>query len=227
MAIEARTITIGLVIPTLNEEPFIAKTLKSVQNQPYIKDIVVVDGGSSDNTLEIVKGFGVDVIQSPRGRGIQLETGWRAVNGDITWFLHADSIPPPNATTLISKAFQDPGVSCTAFHLAFNTSRWDLRLIAFATNLRSSLLKLPYGDQGIAVRRSDLEAVGGLPHWSYLEDVWLIENMRQRGKLKLLPGYIRTSPRYYQKHGIWRAVMRHKKIMTYWHKHRKPMPGEK
>ena len=156
-----------------------------------------------------------------------MEAGWRAVDGDIIWFLHADSVPPPNATSLINEAFQNPAVSCTAFRLAFDTSRWDLRLIAFTTNFRSFVHKLPYGDQGLAVRRNDLEAIGGLPPWSYLEDVWLIENMRQRGRLKLLPGYVRTSPRFYQKHGIWRAVMRHKKIMTYWRKHRKPMPGER
>ena len=107
MAVETRTMTIGLVIPTLNEEPFIATTLKSVLNQPYINDIVVVDGGSSDNTLEIVKELGINIIQSSGGRGVQLEVGWRAVQGDIIWFLHADSLPPPKATSLIIEAFNN------------------------------------------------------------------------------------------------------------------------
>lgn len=220
-----REMTVGIVIPTLNEADTLGSTLTALREQPDVQDILIVDGGSEDDTLDIARAHGVRTMVVAPGRGRQLDEGWRNIKGDIIGFLHADTLLPAGAIEHIRKTLTEPSVSLVAFRLQFDASHWLLRLIAAGANLRSYLFDLPYGDQALAVRRQDLEAVGGLPHWSYLEDVWLTAAMNKRGRVVILPLNIRTSARRYLERGILRTIWRHMKIMAYWYVHKKPLPG--
>ncbi|MBT3233477.1 MAG: glycosyltransferase family 2 protein [Calditrichaeota bacterium] len=216
---------ISVIIPCLNEEPMLERTLSAVIVQDAISDVVVADGGSSDRSIGIAIKNGAKVTVGDSGRGTQLNAGWRASDGEILWFLHADTRPDKRASNLIIDAFKDNETSLTAFRLKFESADTRMRLVSLGANLRSIFSRLPYGDQGLAVRRRDLEKLGGLPNWEYLEDVWLVEQMRRIGRIKILPGSVSTSPRRYKECGVWNTVRQHNKIMKYWNQHHEPMPG--
>ena len=214
---------ISLVIPVLNESEVISGFLKSLKTIEGYDELIIVDGGSTDDTFRIAESQTDKVITSPKGRGIQLDAGWRECSGDIVWFLHADTIPPVNSGQLIKEAFTNQAVSVTAFWLKFDTKRFDMKFFEFCGNVRTFCCKAPFGDQGIAVRRKYLEKLGGIPHWQYLEDVWLVKNMRKLGKLKMLSGHTTTSPRRYLDKGILKTVYQHKKIMMDYRRFGKPV----
>ncbi len=216
---------ISVIIPCLNEEPILEETLAAVRNQDAVSDIVVADGGSTDQSMMIAVRNGARLTVGESGRGIQLNAGWRASDGDILWFLHADSKPDRMASQKILDAFRNSETSITAFRLKFRPLRPSMELVSLGANFRSYFSKLPYGDQGLAVRRGDLEKLGGFPNWQYLEDVWLVEQMRRLGRIKILSGSVSTSPRRYVRNGIWKTVKQHSKIMKYWKRYHEPMPG--
>ena len=215
-------LSLSVVIPTLNEADVIARTLDSVMNMQRVDEVIVADGGSRDDTIAIAEDKGAKIVTSDAGRGVQLDAGWREVSGELIWMLHADSIPPENGVELIKRAFEDVKLSLTSFSLRFDMNRINYSLLAATANLRTRLFRLPYGDQGLAVRRSDLESVGGLPHWQYLEDVWLARQMTKRGRFRLLPGSVVTSTRRYEQHGFISTIIKHKKVMRYYRKQGRP-----
>jgi len=225
MGIEARKMNISVIIPCLNEDPILEHTLSAVRGQDAISDVVVADGGSTDGSIGIAVKNGAKVTVGESGRGVQLNAGWRASEGEILWFLHADSKPEKKASNQIIDAFRDTETSLTAFRLKFVSADTRMKLVSLGANFRSFFSGLPYGDQGLAVRRKDLEKLGGFPNWEYLEDVWLVEQMRKLGRVKILSGSVSTSPRRYKEYGVWNTVKQHNKIMKYWHQHHEPMPG--
>jgi rSAM/selenodomain-associated transferase 2 len=222
---QEKKMKISVVIPTFNEEDNISRTISKVINQPGIVEVIIVDGGSIDNTISIAQNFDVKIISSGKGRGEQLDKGWREAEGDIIWFLHADTFPQKIATEQIFEAFKNRETALTAFYLDFGASQNSLRLIEYFTNIRSLFLKLPYGDQGIAVRRKNLAAINGLPNWPNLEDVYLVSQMKSYGKIQMLQSRVLTSSRRYEKKGIWLTVIRHIRIMIHWWIYRRPLEG--
>lgn len=141
----SRTPTLSIVIPALNERHSIGATLDAVVRLSMHTEVIVVDGGSDDSTREIAHARGAIVIASERGRGLQMHGGASVAQGDVLWFLHADTLVPADAADLIVNAFHDPKVVAGNFDLLFDGQTSAAR---FMTWLYPKLRRLGlfYGD---------------------------------------------------------------------------------
>src|SRR5262249_44435153 len=137
-----------------------------------VDEIVVVDGGSRDGTVDIARRIqGVRGLEAPRGRGPQMNGGARAARGEGLLFLDADGSLPPDATTWVARALAEPGVVAGAFRVrtrADGGRNWLGPLLRLA-DVRSRLTRLPYGDQALFVRRETFERAGGFPDQPLME----------------------------------------------------------
>jgi len=148
------------------------------------------------------------LIQSRPGRASQQNYGARLASGDVLLFLHADSWLQPNCITQIRRALADSRIGFGAFQTVIEADGLVYRLIERGNSLRARVLSMAFGDQGIFVRRSLFDRVGGFPEVQLMEDVFLVRRLRRRSPLCLLPGPLYTSPRRWQKHGVIRQTMR-------------------
>lgn len=208
--------TISVIIPTLNEEASIAATLKSLVSQNLKAEsleVIVADGGSSDRTVEIARRV-VKVVASRPGRGCQMNSGADAASGDILLFLHADTILPANWHEGIISAMTDERVVGGAFSLSIESGRLSHRIIAASANARSRFLGLPYGDQGIFVRKAIFEIMGGYKDLPIMEDVDLVSRLKRLGRLVLLRDKVKTSARRWEKEGVFFTTLRNWLLMT-------------
>jgi rSAM/selenodomain-associated transferase 2 len=188
---------LSIIIPTLNEAEILGRTLGSMKVHPA--EIIVVDSGSQDNTVEIARQHTLHVVNCRPGRGLQQDIGARQSRGDVLVFLHADTQLPPNYQDMIHLALTDPGIVFGAFLLTIHPSKPITDLIALMANLRSRLLKVPYGDQALFVRRSTSFLVGGFRNWPIMEDVDLVRRLHRVGGFKLARGFVQTSARRWEK----------------------------
>lgn len=188
---------ISIIVPTLNEQECIAETIKSLQQLEGEKEIIVVDGGSSDETVSLASSQGAQIITSRPGRGVQMHAGALSASGDVLWFVHADTIPPPHALSEIRKRLESPMVAGGNFGLVFDgPSRAARQLTAIYPMLR--LLGLCYGDSGIFVRREIYDRIGGFRSLALFEDLDLLRRLRAAGKFAHLPCKILTSSRRFE-----------------------------
>jgi rSAM/selenodomain-associated transferase 2 len=198
--------TLSIIIPTLNEENVICKTLPHLLDRKAC-EVIVVDGGSSDTTLALAKEAGCRVISSPKGRGRQMNIGAAAATGEVLLFLHADTQLPDNFLDLIFDAIDRPTFAVGAFSLAIDSPKKSLAAIARFTNLRSRFLHLPYGDQALFTTRRLFNAIGGFPEMEIMEDFVFIQKMKKRGNIIILPECATTSARRWQNVGIVRTTL--------------------
>lgn len=188
---------ISIIVPTLNESSQIAQTLMALEKLEGEKEILVVDGGSDDETVALVQERGIAVAPSNRGRGVQLHVGALHSRGDILWFVHADTLPPARALDEILGAMSDPSVVGGNFGLTFDgSSRAARRLTAIYPMLRR--LNLCYGDSGIFVRRDVYEGIGGFRPFALFEDLDLLKRLRRIGRFAHLECRIVTSSRRFE-----------------------------
>ena len=196
---------VSIIVPTLNEAAQISQTLQALMALAGEKEILVVDGGSEDETVALARGAGVIVIESARGRGVQQHAGAMAARGDVLWFVHADTIAPPNGILDINAALADSAIVGGNFGLTFDgASRAARQLTAIYPALR--WLNLCYGDSGIFVRRSVYEAVGGFREFAVFEDLDLLKRLRRAGRFVHLKTRIVTSSRRFESRnfaGMW------------------------
>ncbi|MBI3611397.1 MAG: TIGR04283 family arsenosugar biosynthesis glycosyltransferase [Nitrospirae bacterium] len=198
---------ISLIIPTLNEAGIIVEGLNAL---PPMKGVerIVVDGGSSDGTAALARPLADQVLITEPGRARQMNAGARAARGDLFLFLHADSHLPEDAFHELLDAVQDPTVVGGAFRLAIDSTRRSLRMVAAVANWRTRLTGVPYGDQGIFVRRSVFERLSGYPEWPIMEDLEFGRRLKKVGKVVLLSNPVTTSSRRWDKEGVWRTTLR-------------------
>ncbi|HEY3453169.1 MAG TPA: TIGR04283 family arsenosugar biosynthesis glycosyltransferase [Bryobacteraceae bacterium] len=195
---------VSIIVPALNEASHIASTLRALQALEGEKEILVVDGGSEDCTVEVANAAGVRVLQSARGRGAQQHAGALQSRGNILWFVHADTIPPPNAISDIVNALHDSSTVGGNFGLLFDGgSRAARQLTGIYPALRR--LNLCYGDSGIFVRRTTYDAVGGFRAFALFEDLDLLRRLRKAGCFVHLDTRIVTSSRRFENRNF--AVM--------------------
>ncbi len=199
------TVTLSIIIPTLNEEHILGQTLSGLLNRKNC-EIIVVDGGSSDATLSLAKSSGCKIFSTSQGRGRQMNFGAAQATGEILIFLHADTMLPGNFPQLVTDAVDLPDFAVGAFSLTINSSKKSLATIAWLTNLRSRFLGLPYGDQAFFIKSSTFAAMGGFPELEIMEDFVFIQKMKKRGRIVTLPERVKTSARRWQNMGIARTT---------------------
>jgi rSAM/selenodomain-associated transferase 2 len=196
---------VSIVVPALNEASHIANTLRALHAVEGEKEVLVVDGGSEDETMAVAAACGAAVLKSAPGRGTQQHAGALAARGCILWFVHADTIPPPCAITDIRAALEDSSVAGGNFGLTFDgPSRAARQLTAIYPTLR--WLNLCYGDSGIFVRRTIYEEIGGFRPFAVFEDLDLLKRLRRAGRFVHLKTRIVTSSRRFENRnfaGMW------------------------
>lgn len=202
---------ISIIIPTLNEEEVIGETLRHLCPGPH--EIVVVDGGSRDHTVEKALNYTSLVFSGPRGRGLQLAEGARRSTSGALLFLHADTRLPKGFEKAVQRALADRKVALGAFRLSFHPADAWLRLVAHMANLRSRVFKMPYGDQALFTRRTDYFRVGGFRELPIMEDVDFVRRMRRIGKVALLREQVMTSARRWEMEGPLYATLRNWTLM--------------
>ena len=198
---------ISIIIPTLNEAGILGNTLAAL---PVREDLerIVVDGGSSDSTVPLAQKIADKVLRSAPGRATQMNAGAAVAQGEILLFLHADSRITLAGLEAVLGAMKNPDLVGGAFRLGIDSTRKVLQLIAAMANWRTQLTRIPYGDQGIFVRRAVFEQFGGYPDLPIMEDLELGRRMKQHGRTVLLPQIILTSSRRWDHEGAWYTTLR-------------------
>lgn len=172
-------------------------------------EIIISDGGSTDRTVEIAKRYtGVRIISSLLGRGAQMNAGALRARGEILLFLHADCILSTKALVNIRDIFEKNRIVGGAFKIKLQSDKFPYRLIEMGINFRSRVFKLPYGDQGLFVKRSVFREMGGFKHMSVCEDLDFICRLKKQGKIAILNERISTSVRRWEDNGILQTTFR-------------------
>jgi rSAM/selenodomain-associated transferase 2 len=199
---------ISIVIPTLNEAANIAAALARLQPlRARGHEVIVVDGGSTDDTERRARPHADQLIDAPRGRAAQMNAGAEHARGDVLLFLHADTVLPDDADRLILDGLRASNRGWGRFDLRIDGRHWLLPLIALGMNLRSRLTRVCTGDQCIFVSRDLFMRLGGYPPIELMEDIALTKRLRCDGPpLRLSPAVI-TSSRRWERHGVARTML--------------------
>lgn len=199
---------LSIIIPTLNESDNIRDTLAALRAlRSRGHEVIVVDGGSRDDTLQAASEDADRVLQSPPGRALQMNAGAEAAAGEVLLFLHADSCLPADADRLIDEA-----LACRKtwghFDVRLSGGHPLFYIIAFFMNLRSRVTGVATGDQAMFVQRARFQAVGGFPHIRLMEDIALSKTLRKRyGYPARIPVKVVTSSRHWETRGIVKTIM--------------------
>ncbi|QXP61081.1 TIGR04283 family arsenosugar biosynthesis glycosyltransferase [Olleya sp. HaHaR_3_96] len=198
---------ISIIIPVLNEAEHITELLYHLIDNASlntIQEIIVVDGGSTDNTVSIIStlGLNIKVLHSEKGRAKQMNIGAKASKGDILYFLHADSFPPNRYDHLILEEIKK-GNNAGCFRLQFDSTHWWLRLASWLTKF--SWRASRGGDQSQFITKALFDDIGGFDE-SYMiyEDNILINELYKRKEFVVINKKLKTSARLYEKHGVWK-----------------------
>jgi rSAM/selenodomain-associated transferase 2 len=207
---------LGVVIPTLNESTCLPGLLSDLATLAIPADIVVADGGSRDDTVVVGRTHGARVVSASRGRALQMNAGAAEVRGEWLCFLHADVRMPEPARWALVDAL-DAECDAAVWRLTIDHPGGWARIMERGALLRDRFGGLPYGDQGLVVRRSLFEAVGGVPKVPIMEDVALIRAVRARASVTRLEAPLVVSPRRWLRQGPYRTWLRNVALIAaYW-----------
>ena len=215
-AAHTRRPTVDLIMPVLDEAAEITQQLTLLQQQRGVRTLIVVDGGSSDDTREMVRArvdedgrigtAKVRLIDAPRGRALQMNAGAAEADADVLLFLHGDTHLPVNAIECVCDAVAG-GAAWGRFDVRLAHAKPLFRVIERLMNLRSALTGVATGDQAIFVRRDVFHMLGGYAPIALMEDVELCTRLKWVGRPARIRTPVRASARRWQIHGILRTVI--------------------
>jgi rSAM/selenodomain-associated transferase 2 len=204
---------VTIIIPVLNDALALRRCLVALSAQASILDteIIVVDGGSDPASQTVALESSARYLTSPRGRAAQMNAGAKLARGAVLWFLHADCVPAPESLAALNEL--SPSVRWGCFRHRIDAPSLMLRVIERADNFRAHWLRLPYGDQGIFVRRDEFERFGGFPPVPLLEDVMLARTLARHVSPCVLKPLLRSDARRWLERGIVRTTLTNWKIL--------------
>lgn len=198
---------LSIVVPALNEANALGATLARLSGaRTRGAEVIVVDGGSTDDTCARAAPLADGVLTAPRGRASQMNAGARAASGDILLFLHADTLAPPAVDRIILDAVGQRPSAWGRFDVAIDGRSPMLRVVAGMMNLRSRLTGIATGDQGIFVTRTLFERIGGYPAIPLMEDIAFSKAARSIAAPRCLYDRLRTSGRRWDQRGVWATI---------------------
>lgn len=206
-------VRISIIIPTRNEAGSIGATIDRAKEGP-VDEIIVVDGASHDDTVAIARQAGAAVLESPPGRGGQLRLGAEAASGDILIFLHADTLLPCGFAEHVRSVVGREDVAAGAFRLRIDSHHRSFRLIERFVSWRSHMLRLPYGDQAMFMRREMYRRAGGFADIPAMEDFNFARRLRRIGRIVIGPPAVETSARGWLERGVWRTTLLNQKCIA-------------
>jgi rSAM/selenodomain-associated transferase 2 len=204
---------LSIIIPTLNAERTLPRTLAALlpgMIEGLVREVIVVDGGSTDRTLEIAESAGVTVVQSEPSRGKQLMVGADQARHDWLLFLHADTVLSEGWYVDVGKFVQGlngTGENAAAFKFALDDAGLTPRIWEYLVAIRCAVFRLPYGDQGLLISQRLYRRVGGYRPFGLMEDVDLIRRIKSV-ELKMLDASATTSAEKFKQNGYFLRSMR-------------------
>ena len=196
---------ISVIMPILNEAKILDETLAKLEDELKNYELIIVDGGSTDGSIEIAEKYGT-VVKSDRGRAKQLNVGAKAASGSVLVFLHADVWLEEGALCAVKRTLSS-GYVGGGFLQKIDGHDPLYRIIEFTANLRGKYQKIFYGDSGIFLSKKDFERLRGFPDVPIMEEIVFSKNMRKLGKTKMIEPRIHISPRRWQAKGIIRTTI--------------------
>jgi rSAM/selenodomain-associated transferase 2 len=208
-------VPVSVIIPTLNEEEWIAGAVESAFTAGAA-EVIVVDGGSFDRTTRFATASGARILLGDRMRARRLNHGAQAASNEALIFLHADTRLPPGAAQAVNDTLKQE-VIFGGFRLRFAERAWKLRLAERMINLRSRLLRSPWGDQAQFIGRQTLLSAGGFREIPIMEDYELAQRMKSGGRTRILPLAVTTSGRRFLQKGVWRTAATNWRVIWRYH----------
>ena len=198
---------LSIIIPALNEAGTIAPCLRALQGlRSRGHELIVVDGGSGDGTPQLAGQLADTVIHSARGRGAQMNRGAAAAYGEVLVFLHADTLLPPDADSILAQHLPG-GPAWGRFEVRLSGERFVFRIIEFLMNLRSRLTGIATGDQAMFVTRDLFRQSGGFADLELMEDIEFSARLKRRAPPLCLRDRVLTSSRRWEERGVMRTIL--------------------
>ena len=199
---------LSIIIPILNEARRIPQLLEELKKLNHNDcEIIIVDGGSEDNSVEIAENSGFRVEKTITGRAHQMNTGAKLATGSVLLFLHADTQLPDKVDLQVRKVFTENPSSCWGyFRVRIAGYSKMFYIVGFMMNLRSRITNITTGDQVIFVKKSDFLKVGGFPEQLLMEDIELSKRLRTLSRPCCISSHVITSGRRWELHGIWHTI---------------------
>jgi rSAM/selenodomain-associated transferase 2 len=199
---------LSIIVPVLNEEAGITAALEALADlRRFGHEVIVVDGGSNDRTVELARLLADLVVTAPRGRASQMNAGAARASGDTLVFLHADTRLPQSADCTVVDGLRRSGRVWGRFDVTIDGSHPMLRLVAAMMNLRSRATGIATGDQAIFVTRVAFAECGRYPDIPLMEDIALSRRLKRTGRPLCLTARVTTSGRRWEQRGVFRTIL--------------------
>jgi len=203
--------SLSIIIPVFHEADRINGIITQVFDLTFkgAPQVIVVDGDPQGSTINMIKDEQVVKIISGKGRARQMNSGASLASGDVLLFLHADTLLPKDALSMITATMRVGRFVAGAFDLGIDSSRRIFRITEKYVFLRTRLTRIPFGDQAIFIRRKYFEIIGGYKDIPLMEDVEIMGRIRKRrGRICIIPAKVLTSPRRWEREGVFFSTFR-------------------
>lgn len=197
---------ISVIIPTLNEQVCVRDTLLGFQSERKTKklEIIIADGGSSDDTRQMAEGLYDTWVDAPKGRARQMNAGAQNANSHLLWFIHADTRVPESAIHYLYAVANTQAWG--RFDVSLSGRMAMFRVIEYMINWRSRTFGIATGDQGLFISQALYQQIGGFPDQPLMEDVEISKRLKRLQNPDCSRIRLNTSSRRWEQHGIWRTI---------------------